>query len=90
MNSIAQKQFDALAKAADEGIPACYVSMDEFFTDFWMDFSWNKAMKEEVQDVLDNPHFTIINNLLFAKYNFDVRAELIKGRDFDPESPYYS
>lgn len=84
-----RNQIDAICSVAANGIEDCYENFDEYFTDFWMDFSWmGREMKEEVQAVLDSPSFTDAHNIIFAKYNFDLRAEMIKGRDFDPHAPF--
>lgn len=80
-------QYKALNTIVTTGIPKCYANMDEFFTDFWMDFSWDESMKEEVQAILDHPQFLMsIQTPIMAMYGFDVQAELVKGRDFDPDA----
>lgn len=89
MTTTSQKQFDALSSIIDKGLPECYTDINEYFIDYWMDFSWNKEMKVEVQSVLDHPQFMMLNTAINAAYNFDVQAELIKGRDSD-ETPYYA
>lgn len=82
----AERQLNALVIVAADGIPAVYSSFADFFTDYWMDFSWNDDMKTEVQSILDNQAFEAVQQAILEKYNFDVRHELITGRDFDPDA----
>lgn len=82
----AERQLNALVIVAADGIPAVYASFEDFFTDYWMDFSWSDEMKNEVQAILDNPAFEAVQQAILERYGFDVRAELITGRDFDPDA----
>lgn len=83
-----RNQIDALNSVAANGLPDCYDDVEEFFTDFWMDFSWvNSEMKEEVQAVLDSASFTDTHNTFNSWFKFDLREELVKGQDFDPDAP---
>jgi hypothetical protein len=76
---MATNQLYNIADVAENGLPFCYSTPQDWMWDFWMDFSWNtKKQINEVNLVLNDPRFPAVNAMLIEKIGFDMKEELLR------------
>lgn len=80
---LAEYQILHLLDIAERGLPDCYETFEDFLTDFWPDFSWNRDSIIEIKSVLGDPRFKKIVPILKETWNVDMVEVLQAGLEFD-------
>jgi hypothetical protein len=78
---LAERECARLQDFLDNGLDPAYKNIDEFWYDFWPDFSWSEWNRVEAAALLLNEDWLALAAQVKAKHGFDFEAEVRLGRD---------
>jgi len=74
---LVEPQILHLIEIAENGLPDCYESFDDFLFDFWMDFTWNAEKSiEEAKAVFKDPRIKKVIPILNVTWDIDMEEIL--------------